>query len=136
MDCIFCKIVAGEIPSCKVFEDDATLAFMDINPLAEGHVLVVTKAHFVNLFDGDDGALASAIVTARKVAAAMQSALGIDSLNMVQANGKWAVQSVRHFHIHLIPRKEGDGLGMDWGLNPGDMDAVKETCASIAAAVS
>lgn len=135
MDCIFCKIIAGEIPCFKVFEDDATLAFMDINPASVGHLLVVPKTHFVNLFDGDDAALAGAIVTARKVAVAMQSALAIDSMNMVQASGEWAVQSVQHFHLHLIPRRENDELGLDWPLAPGDIDTIGAVGTSIAAAM-
>ena len=136
MDCIFCKIVAGEIPAFKVYEDGGTLAFMDINPLAEGHLLVVSKRHFANLFDGDDAAMGQAMAAAGKIARAMQGTLGIDSLNLVQANGPWAAQSVQHFHIHLIPRKEGDGLGMDWPLVPGDMDAIRQTGDAIAAAIS
>ena len=136
MDCIFCKIVAGEIPSVKVFEDDDTLVFMDINPLSEGHLLVVPKLHFPNLFEGDDRALGQVIVTARKVAAGMKTTLGIDSLNMIQANGPWAVQSVAHFHIHLIPRRENDGVGLDWQPQPGNLDSIKQVGASIAAALA
>ncbi len=135
MDCIFCKIVAGEIPSFKVYEDENTLAFMDINPLSEGHVLLVPKKHFVNLFDADDDALAHVMAAAHKLARAMRSALGIDSLNLVQANGKWAVQSVPHFHLHLIPRREDDGVGLDWPLSPGDHEKIKATGASISSAL-
>ena len=136
MDCIFCKIVAGDIPCFKVLEDDATLVFMDINPASEGHLLVVPKTHFVNLFDGDDAALQKAIVAARKVAVAMKSALGIDSINMLQANGPWAVQSVEHFHLHLIPRRENDGVGLDWPLSPGNMESIQATGKAIADAIS
>lgn len=136
MDCIFCKIVAGEIPCYKVYEDEAALAFMDINPASAGHLLVLPKTHFVNLFDGDDAALAGVIVAARKVAQAMKTALGIDSLNMVQANGRWALQSVEHFHLHLIPRRENDGVGLEWPLAPGDNKAIKAAGETIAAALS
>lgn len=136
MDCIFCKIVSGEIPSFKVYEDDATIAFMDINPLSEGHLLVVPKRHFADLFGGDTDAMGSAMTAAGKVAAGLKTALGIDSLNLVQANGPWAAQSVPHFHLHLIPRNEGDGLGMDWPLVQGDMEAIKKTCESIASAIT
>ena len=93
MDCIFCNIVAGEIPAFKVYEDANTLAFMDINPLTEGHLLVIPKAHQPNLFEAEDATLAAVMSTARKVANALKAALGLDSLNLVQANGKWAVQS-------------------------------------------
>jgi histidine triad (HIT) family protein len=133
MDCIFCKIVAGQIPSFKVYEDAATLAFMDINPLTEGHTLIIPKRHCVGLWDADDAALEACIRSARKVAVALKAALGLDSLNMVQANGKWAVQSVLHLHFHLIPRSEGDGAGMDWPLKPGDMGAIKALAARIGA---
>lgn len=136
MDCIFCKIVTGEIPSINVFEDDHTLVFMDINPLSEGHLLVVPKNHFVNLFDADDESLAHTMTTVRKVAQGMKTALGIDSLNMMQANGKWAVQSVPHFHIHLIPRRENDGVPFDWGLVPGEMESIRRLGQNIADAVS
>jgi len=133
MDCIFCKIVAGEIPSFKVYEDDHTLAFMDINPLAEGHTLVVPKRHCTNLFDADDETLAVTLATVRKVAVALKDALGIDSLNMLQANGKWAAQSVLHLHFHLVPRRENDKLPLDWQLVPGDMAAIQATSAKVAA---
>ena len=135
MDCIFCKIIAGEIPAFKVFEDGATLAFMDINPLAAGHLLVIPKAHTPNLFEADEAALAATMATARRVARAMRDVLGLDSLNMVQANGPWAAQSVQHLHVHLIPRKEGDGLGLDWALNPGDMGAIQAVGDRIAKAL-
>lgn len=136
MDCIFCKIVAGEIPCFKVFEDESTLAFMDINPASEGHLLIVPKTHFVNLFDGDDAALEKTIVTARKMALAMKSALGIDSMNLIQANGPWALQSVEHFHLHLIPRRENDGVGLEWPLSQGNKEAIESTGNTIAAALS
>lgn len=136
MDCIFCKIVAGEIPCFKVFEDESTLAFMDINPASEGHLLIVPKTHFVNLFDGDDAALEKTIVAARKMAMAMKSALGIDSMNLIQANGPWALQSVEHFHLHLIPRRKNDGVGLEWPLSQGNMEAIESTGNTIAAALS
>ncbi len=136
MDCIFCKIIAGEIPSFKVYEDAHSLAFMDINPLSEGHILVLPKKHFVNLFDADDESLGRILTAARKIALGMKTALGIDSMNMLQANGKWAVQSVPHFHLHLIPRRENDGVGFDWELVPGDMEAIGKIAKNIADAVS
>jgi histidine triad (HIT) family protein len=136
MDCIFCKIVAGEIPCFKVFDDESTLAFMDINPACEGHLLIVPKTHFVNLFDGDDAALEKTIVAARKIAMAMKSALGIDSINLIQANGPWALQSVEHFHLHLIPRRENDKVGLEWPISQGNMEAIESTGNTIAAAIS
>ena len=123
-DCIFCKIVAGEIPSFKVFEDDATLAFMDINPANEGHALVIPKEHAVDLYAVSDEALTRTAVTAKKVAAAVARTLNPDGLNLVQCNGAAAAQSVMHFHVHVLPRSKNDGLAMNWGLKLGDIDAI------------
>ena len=135
MDCIFCKIVAGGIPSFKVYEDATALAFMDINPLTEGHVLVIPKRHSVTLFDTENAVLRDVIVAAKKVALAMKQALGLDSLNLLQANGLWAAQSVLHLHFHLIPRRENDHAGMDWELVPGDRDSIRRVSERLAAAL-
>ena len=119
-DCVFCKIRDGQIPSVKVYEDERTLCFMDINPLNTGHCLVVTKAHAATLHDSAVGDLQAAITTAQRVARAIQQALKPDGLNMLQANGPAAFQSVPHYHLHLIPRWDNDGKGFDWALVPGD----------------
>ena len=123
-DCIFCKIVAGEIPSFKLFEDEATLAFMDINPANEGHALVIPKEHAPDLYAVSDEALARTSVTAKRVAAALARTLSPDGLNLVQCNGAAAAQSVMHFHVHVLPRVKDDGLAMNWGLKLGDVDAI------------
>ena len=123
-DCIFCKIRDGQIPSMKVFEDDRTLAFMDINPLGPGHCLVIPKAHAATLFEADLEDLHAAIATAQQVARAIREALAPDGLNMLQANGAAAFQSVPHFHLHLIPRWANDGKGFDWKLQPGHRDQI------------
>jgi histidine triad (HIT) family protein len=136
MDCIFCRIVAGEVPSFKVYEDQETVAFMDINPLTAGHLLVVPKLHCKGLFDADEATLTAAIAVARRVALAQKEALGLDSLNLVQSNGRWAAQSVDHLHFHLIPRREGDHAGMDWPLVPGEPEAIRAIAARIAGAVA
>src|SRR5262245_22998986 len=119
-DCVFCKIRDGQIPSVKVFEDDKTFCIMDINPLNAGHCLVVTKVHAATLFESKGDDLSAAIGTARRVARAIKTALAPDGLNMLQANGAAAFQSVPHFHLHLIPRWNGDGKGFDWNQVPGD----------------
>jgi histidine triad (HIT) family protein len=119
-DCVFCKIRDGQIPSMKIYEDDATLAFMDINPLNAGHCLVVTKNHAPTLWESDDADLQASIATAKKVAVALREAVKPDGLNLLQANGAAAFQSVPHFHLHLIPRWNNDGKGFDWKLVPGD----------------
>lgn len=134
MDCIFCKIVAGSVPAFKVYEDTAALAFMDINPLSEGHVLVIPKLHAPNLWEIDEASLHAATTAARIVAQGMKAALGVDSLSLVQCNGPWALQSVDHFHFHLVPRRENDGVPLDWGLTPGNRDQIKAAAARIASA--
>jgi histidine triad (HIT) family protein len=119
-DCVFCKVRDGQIPSMKVYEDERTMCFMDINPLNAGHCLVATKAHAPTLFDADEEDLQAAIVTAKRVALALLQAVKPDGLNVLQANGAAAFQSVPHFHLHLIPRWANDNKGFDWKLVPGD----------------
>jgi len=135
-DCVFCKIRDGQIPSAKVYEDDRTLCFMDINPLNTGHCLVVTKTHAATLHESAVEDLKSAIATAQKVARALQQALTPDGLNMLQANGPAAFQSVPHFHLHLIPRWAGDGKGFDWAQVPGDRAAILGAADKLRAALA
>ncbi len=123
-DCVFCKIRDGQIPSMKIFEDDKTLVFMDINPLNAGHCLVITKAHTPNLFEAEVEDLQAAIATAQRVGLAIRDALKPDGLNMLQANGAAAFQSVLHYHLHLIPRWANDGKGFDWRLVPGNREQI------------
>ncbi|MBI4594172.1 MAG: HIT family protein [Candidatus Rokubacteria bacterium] len=124
MDCVFCKIRDGQIPSLKIWEDERTLCFMDINPVNSGHCLVVTKAHAATIFDADPQDLQAAIATAKRVALALREALHPDGLNLLQANGAAAFQSVPHFHLHLIPRWTNDGKGFDWKLVPGPREQI------------
>jgi histidine triad (HIT) family protein len=123
-DCVFCKIRDGQIPSLRIFEDEQTLAFMDINPLNSGHCLVITKTHAPNLFEIPVGDLQAAIATAQRVALAIREGLKPDGLNMLQANGAAAFQSVPHFHLHLIPRWANDGKGFDWKIVPGNREHI------------
>ena len=120
MDCVFCKIRDAQIPAMKIYEDERTFAIMDINPLNTGHCLVVTKTHAPTIWDATVEDLQAAIATARRVAAAVREAVKPDGLNMLQANGQAAFQSVPHYHLHLIPRWTRDGKGFDWKLVPGD----------------
>ena len=126
-DCVFCMIRDGKIPSAKVYDDERTLAFMDINPLTRGHCLVVTKAHAATLYDAEVEDLKAAVATAKKVAGALRKALSPDGLNVLQANGAAAFQSVAHFHLHLIPRWTGDGKGFDWKIVPGNREEIMGT---------
>ncbi len=123
-DCVFCKIRDGEIPSMKVHEDARTFCIMDINPLNSGHCLVLTKAHAATIFETDLEDLKAAMATAKRMAQALQTALKPDGLNLLQANGAAAFQSVPHFHLHLIPRWMRDGKGFDWKLVPGERDQI------------
>ncbi len=126
-DCVFCKIRDGQIPSVRIDEDERTLTFMDINPLNPGHCLVATKRHAPTLFEADVEDLQAAIATAKRVALAIRTVLKPDGLNLLQANGAAAFQSVPHFHLHLIPRWADDGKGFDWKLQSGDRDAITTT---------
>ncbi|MFV2030978.1 MAG: HIT family protein [Gammaproteobacteria bacterium] len=123
-DCLFCKIIADEIPCFKLFENDETLAFMDINPANEGHALVVPKEHSRDVHAVSGAAITATVKTAKKIAAAIDKTLNPDGLNLLQCNGPAAAQSVFHFHMHVLPRREGDELKLNWGLKPGDMDAI------------
>ena len=124
-DCVFCKIVDGDVPSMRVYEDERTLAVMDINPVNSGHCLVIIKAHAPTLWDADPADLQAAILAAQKVAVALKAAVKPDGLNMLQANGPAAFQSVPHYHLHLIPRWHNDGKGFDWSLVPGDRGQIQ-----------
>ncbi|MBI2153408.1 MAG: HIT family protein [Candidatus Rokubacteria bacterium] len=123
-DCVFCKIRDGQIPSFKVFEDSKTLAFMDINPLNPGHCLVMTKSHAATIFEVEVLDLQAAVATAKKIASAVKGAVQADGVNILQANGAAAFQSVPHFHFHVIPRFANDGKGFDWKLVPGDKQQI------------
>ena len=123
-DCVFCKIIEGELPSMKIDEDASTLTFMDIHPLSSGHCLVVPKQHAATIFEVDVRDLEAAMVTAKRVALAIKEALRPDGLNVLQANGAAAFQSVPHFHLHLIPRWTDDGKGFDWKVVPGNRETI------------
>lgn len=116
-DCIFCKIVAGEIPCSKVYEDDHTLAFLDINPAVKGHTLVIPKQHCRNLLDGEPETLKACMATAKKVAHGLLE-WGVDGVNLLQNNEPAAGQVVFHIHFHLFPRYEGDKRAWGWRGSP------------------
>lgn len=130
-DCIFCKIIAGEIPSFKLYEDDATFAFMDINPANDGHALVIPKEHAKDLHAVSDEAISNTVIAAKKIASAVARTVAPGGINLVQCNGEAAGQSVFHFHMHVLPRRDGDQLKMNWGLAPGDMDAIGKLAEKI-----
>ncbi|MBC8338092.1 MAG: HIT family protein [Rhodospirillales bacterium] len=134
-DCIFCKIIRGEIPCFKVFDNDDVLAFLDVNPIAEGHALVIPKHHDKDILESPAEWTGKVFAAAGKVARAVQKTLNPDGLNIVQANGPGAKQSVFHLHVHVVPRAMDDGLTMNWELVPGDMDALGKLADRIKANV-
>ncbi len=130
-DCIFCKIVAGDIPCTKVYEDEVCLAFMDIMPLATGHVLVIPKHHYPRLTDMPGEVVAHIGGRLPELAAAMKKALGAGAMNLLQNDGRAAGQAVFHVHFHLIPRCEDDGLGYRWAAKPADVDRLASQAEAI-----
>jgi histidine triad (HIT) family protein len=134
-NCIFCKIIAGAVPSFRLAEDAASFALLDINPVNPGHALVLSKHHAATLAASRDGDLAAAIATARRIAAAIETVLKPDGINLLQANGPGAAQSVAHFHLHVIPRILGDDLRMNWAQRPGDRTALAAMAERLRAAL-
>lgn len=135
MDCIFCKIVAGSMPANKVYEDDAVIAFLDIAPIASGHTLVVSKPHYPNLVATPAAVVQSIMRAVQKIAPALAAATGTPDFNLGVNNGPAAGQVVMHTHVHLIPRRTGDGLKSwpDGTYGPAEAAAL---AAKIAAAVT
>ena len=118
-DCIFCKIILGEIPSYTVYQNDDTLAFLDINPNTRGHTLVIPKKHAPDITDMDDKDIASVFRTVRKVVSGLQAAINPEGFNLVVNHGEVAGQVIHHFHCHIIPRNTGDCVEYDFeGITP------------------
>lgn len=114
-NCIFCKIARGEIDSAEIWEDENLFVFLDINPLTKGHCLIIPKQHFESIFDIDSKVLEKIAVLVKDLAERMKKNLGANGINLVNASGRAAEQSAFHFHLHVIPRYENDGLRMnDW----------------------
>ncbi len=120
MECIFCGIIAGDIPAHKVYEDDASLAFLDIHPAARGHTLVIPKAHGADLLSTPPDALEAVVRTSQTVAHILHKGLQAHGFSIVQNNGSAAGQDVFHYHVHVIPRWEGDQAVRSW--RPGETD--------------
>lgn len=120
MDCVFCKIAEGEIPSATIYEDKDFRVVLDIGPASFGHALVLPKRHYANIYELPEEIVSSAFVLAKKTAVAIKEGLHADGMNILQNNGEQAGQSVFHFHIHVIPRYQGDQVGLVW--TPGNLD--------------
>ncbi len=127
-DCLFCRLVAGEIPASRLYEDDEVLAFMDIGPLVKGHALVIPKRHYDPLTAMPADLLGRVMAVVQRVAAAQMKGLGCDGINLHQSNGAAAGQVVPHVHFHVVPRFDGDGHHWNWKPrayeNQAEMDAV------------
>ncbi|MBV8429577.1 MAG: HIT domain-containing protein [Solirubrobacterales bacterium] len=130
-DCIFCQIVAGEIPAQIVAEDERTVAFMDISPATRGHALVVPRRHARDLLEIEPAELEAVAVAAQRVAARMPERLGADGVNLLNSCGRAAWQTVFHFHIHVIPRYSGDPLRLPWTPAEGDPDEIRAAAEAL-----
>ena len=133
--CIFCKIARGELPAVKVYEDEHTLTFMDIQPASPGHALVIPKTHAPNLLEITEPELFVVAATTQRVARAIQKALAPDGIRIVQTNGAAAGQSVFHYHVHIIPMQEGQRVGAH-GRERANLEELKALAARIRAALA
>ena len=134
-NCIFCKIVAGQIPCFKLLEDSDTIAFMDINPVNPGHALAVAKGHWPTVDVIPAEVLGAVAQTAQKVAKAAFKVLKPHGVNLLQANGEGAGQSVPHLHIHIMPRRANDGVALNWDYRPGDKAEIETIYKRLKAAL-
>jgi histidine triad (HIT) family protein len=130
-DCIFCAIVAGDAPAQIIDSDDRTVAFLDINPATRGHSLVIPRAHAVDLFDLPEEDLHATVSAARRLARKMRETIEPDGVNVLNAAGRAAWQSVFHFHFHVIPRYEGDPLRLPWRPGPVDPSELADVAAQL-----
>ena len=131
-DCIFCKIIAGELPAQIVDEDEHTIAFMDIAPATRGHALVIPRAHSADLIGVAGADLQAVALASQRLAARMRERLGADGINLLNACGPAAWQTVFHFHVHVIPRYDGDPLRLPWVPSAGDPDEIAVAAQELA----
>ncbi len=130
-DCIFCKIVAGDLPATIVDQDEHTLAFMDINPATRGHALVIPRTHTQDLLSIEESELEAVAVAAQRLARRAKQRLGADGVNVINSCGAAAWQTVFHFHLHVIPRYIEDPLELPWTPAPGDPAEIAAAAAVI-----
>lgn len=136
-DCIFCKIIAGEIPSCKVYEDDQVLAFLDISQTTKGHTLVIPKEHVKNVLDMSDTTASTLFSRIPKIARALQKATEAPAMNIITNNEELSGQTVFHAHVHLVPRySEKDGISISYTTHEPDFEALGKMADQIAKEVS
>ena len=122
--CIFCKILASDLPATIVAEDERTISFLDIAPATRGHALVIPRAHTADLLSVDDADLYAVASASRRLAGRLKERLGADGVNLLNSCGAAAFQTVFHFHMHVIPRYEGDPLRLPWTPTPGDPEEI------------
>ena len=132
-DCLFCKIVAGDLPATIVDQDDRTVSFMDINPATRGHALVIPREHAPDLIAVDGEDLAACVAAAQRLARRAKERLGADGVNLLNSCGPAAWQTVFHFHVHVVPRYDDDPLELPWTPRPGDEDEIKAAAAELSA---
>lgn len=130
-DCIFCKIANGEIPAATLYEDEDFRVILDLGPASKGHSLILPKKHAANIYELPDETAGKAMILAKKMAGKLTDALNCDGFNIVQNNGEIAGQTVNHFHLHLIPRYEGDGLNLNWPQQEISVEQLEEIRQSI-----
>lgn len=125
-DCIFCKLANGDIPTNTLYEDDCVRVIFDAEPAAEGHVLILPKEHFDNIYELDDDTAGHVFKVAKKIATAMNKTLDMGGLNVVQNNGEAAGQTVFHFHMHIIPRHNDDTVNVGWEKHKVSSERIKD----------
>jgi histidine triad (HIT) family protein len=132
-NCLFCKIAAGDLPATVVYEDERTLAFMDINPGSRGHLLVIPRAHSTDLLEIESEDLSAVARTSQAMAQRVKDKLSADGVNLINSCGSKAWQTVFHFHMHVIPRYDGDTLRLPWQPTPGDRDEIAAAARALTA---
>ncbi len=134
-DCIFCKIVSGEVPSARVYEDEHCVAFLDINPVSRGHTLVIPREHYRDFLEAPAEQVKVLAEACSRVSPAVVKAMSAEGFNLFVANGRCAGQEIDHLHVHIIPRRAGDGLGLGWKAGRYVEGEIEEVRAAIAAQI-
>ena len=135
-ECIFCRLIAGEIPAAKVYEDELTLAFMDIGQVNPGHVLVAVKRHAATLLDLTPEEAGAAMQTAQRIAQALKASFDPPGITLLQANGKEGDQTVFHFHLHVVPRHADDGVALAWPRKDPQRELLEEYATRLRSALA
>ena len=134
-NCVFCRIVSGDLPASKVFEDASTIAFMDLQSVNPGHLLVAVKPHRANIYELDDELAGAVFRTTARMARAVKQVSGCHGVTVFQANEKAGAQTVFHFHLHVLPRWEDDGMALAWPVRNPPREALEEMAAKLRAAL-